>query len=128
MRKGILLLVISVLATCLAAARDKVENWIEVRSPHFRVLTNGSQGDARDVAKEFEQLRHLFAEQYPEFRLEGGAPLVIFAALDESSAKSLEPGMWKAKGAKPAGVFQKLATRVALCIIRLLHHSSLHSV
>jgi len=93
---------LSILATT-ASAREKP--WIEVRSPHFRVLTNGSQNDARHVAKEFEQMRYVFAERYPEFRLEGGAPLVVFAALDEPTAKSLEPAMWKSKGAKPSGIF-----------------------
>jgi len=79
--------------------------WIEVRSPHFRVLTDGSQGDARHVAREFEQMRSVFADRYPQFRLEGGAPLLVFAARDEQAAKSLEPAVWKSKGAKPAGIF-----------------------
>lgn len=86
-----------------AHAREKP--WIEVRSPHFRVLTNGSQNDARHLAKEFEQMRYVFADRYPEFRLEGGAPLTIFAALDEPTARALDPAAWKSKGAKPAGVF-----------------------
>lgn len=86
-----------------SAAREKP--WIEVRSPHFRVLTNGSQNDARRVAKEFEQMRYVFVDRDPNFRLEGGAPLVVFAAQDEATAKSLEPALWKLKGAKPAGVF-----------------------
>ncbi len=81
--------------------------WVEVRSPHFRVLTNGSPGDARRVAKEFEQMRHVFADRYPEFRLEGGAPLTIFAVLDEPTAKSLEPAVWKSKGIKPGGIFHQ---------------------
>jgi tetratricopeptide (TPR) repeat protein len=86
-------------------ARAHQKPWIEVRSPHFRVLTNGSQNDGRRVAKEFEQMRYVFADRYPEFRLEGGAPLTIFAPLDEATAKSLEPAVWKEKGAKPAGIF-----------------------
>lgn len=79
--------------------------WMEVVSPHFRVLTNSSLNDARHVAHEFEQMRYVFAEQNPAFRLEGGAPLTIFAAEDEFTAKKLEPRMWKAKGVKPAGVY-----------------------
>ena len=79
--------------------------WIEVRSPHFRVLTNGSADDARRVAHEFEQLRYVFATLFPTFRLDSGAPFVVFAARDEDTAKSLEPLVWKMKGAKPAGLF-----------------------
>ena len=87
------------------AARAGEKPWLEVRSPHFRVLTNGSQGDARHVAREFEQMRYVFATRFPNFRLESGAPLLVFAARDEETAKSLEPNLWKMKGAKPAGLF-----------------------
>lgn len=79
--------------------------WVQVSSPHFRVLTNGSPNQARHVAHEFEQMRSVFAEQEPQFRLEGGAPLTILAAEDEGTAKMLEPMIWKQKGAKPAGVY-----------------------
>lgn len=88
-----------------AAAHASDKTWIEVDSPHFRVLSNGSASDARHVAREFEQLRYVFATEFPDFRLESGAPLVIFAARDEATAKAMEPVVWKSKGVKPAGVF-----------------------
>ena len=78
--------------------------WIEVSSPHFRVLTNGSENEARRVAHEFEQVRFVFAELNPRSRLEGGAPLTIFAARDEPTANRLEPYLWRAK-VKVAGVY-----------------------
>ncbi len=102
-RRAIFLFSLLSILNVPASAHEK--SWLEIRSPHFRVLTNGSQNDARHLAKEFEQMRYVFAERYPEFRLEGGAPLVIFAALDEPTAKSLEAATWKLKGAKPAGIF-----------------------
>ncbi len=80
--------------------------WIEGKSPHFRVLTDSSAGDARRVLFEFEQMRSVFATRFPGFRLDSGAPLVIFAAHDEDTAKALAPALWKQKGAKPAGYFQ----------------------
>jgi tetratricopeptide (TPR) repeat protein len=97
--------VLCLFSLCTISAAAGVKPWIEVRSPHFRVLTNGSQNDARRVAKEFEQMRYVFVDRHPTFRLEGGAPLVVFAAQDEATAKSLEPAWWKLKGAKPVGVF-----------------------
>jgi Tfp pilus assembly protein PilF len=80
--------------------------WIEVRSPHFRVLSDGSDKDARRVAREFEQMRSVFAVEFPSFRLDSGAPLTVLAPRDENSAKALAPQLWKRKGAKPAGYFQ----------------------
>src|SRR5215472_8786455 len=52
--------------------------WIQVKSPHFRVLTDAGAGDGRMVAREFERLRAVFAARYPDFRLDSGAPLTIF--------------------------------------------------
>lgn len=91
---------------CFANAASAGEKpWLEVRSPHFRVLTNASASDARHVAYQFEQLRAVFAVNYSHFRLDSGDPLVIFAVRDEATAKSLAPYMWKAKGVKPGGFF-----------------------
>jgi hypothetical protein len=88
-----------------AAFADQ-KQWIEVRSPNFRVLTNVSAGAGRRIAREFEQMRALFAAAFPKMRLETGAPLLIFAPQDEYSMKAMAPEMWKAKGPKPAGFFQ----------------------
>ena len=93
------------IAIFAAPVLGREKPWIEVRSPHFRILTNGGANDARHVAQEFEQMRYVFQERNPMFRLEGGAPLTVFAAADEATAKVLEPFTWKAKGAKPAGIY-----------------------
>jgi len=79
--------------------------WLEVRSPHFRVLTNGTQNQGREVAHEFEQMRYVFATRFPKFRLESGAPLLILAARDEQTQKTLEPMLAKTKGAKWVGEY-----------------------
>ena len=67
----------------------------EVRSPNFRVLTNGSQHDARRIALEFEQMRAVFAVAFPKMRLTTAAPLLIFAVLTENDMKALAPAMWQ---------------------------------
>ena len=79
--------------------------WTEVKSPHFRVLTDSGAGDARLVAREFEDFRALMAVRFPNFRLESGAPLVVFAAHDEETAKALLPNLWKIKGEKYASYY-----------------------
>src|ERR1700688_4565673 len=78
----------------------------EVRSPNFRVLTNGNEHDARRIALEFEQMRAVFAIEFPKMRLSTGAPLLIFAVQTENDMKSLAPALWKNhKGPLPAGLF-----------------------
>jgi tetratricopeptide (TPR) repeat protein len=92
-RTPLLLATVAFLATLAARAEQKP--WTEVTSPHFRVLTDASEHDARDVAFEFEQMRYVFETRFPGFRLESGAPLTIVAARDLDTAKQLEPQLFK---------------------------------
>jgi tetratricopeptide (TPR) repeat protein len=79
--------------------------WREIRSPHFRVITNGSEGGGRHVAREFEQMRGVFASEFPGYRLDSAEPLLIMAPEDEYTTKKLLPEFWKHSGPKPAGVY-----------------------
>lgn len=74
-----------------AATSDKA--WTEIRSPHFRVLTNGSTENALKVAREFEELRWVFANRLPGARLDSGASFLVFAVRDVETAESLVPGL-----------------------------------
>jgi Tfp pilus assembly protein PilF len=101
----VILMWFSCLFTCLFASAGE-KTWIEVTSPHFRVLSDGGDRDARRVAREFEQMRTVFSGGFPDLRLESGAPLLVLAPRDENSMRNLAPQFWKQKGAKPAGYFQ----------------------
>jgi Tfp pilus assembly protein PilF len=96
----VLLALLMVAGVCTASEKP----WIEVKSPHFRVLTDSGEGDGRLVAREFEDFRALMAIVHPNFRLESGAPLLIFAARDQETAKALNPNLWK-KDEKYSGYY-----------------------
>jgi tetratricopeptide (TPR) repeat protein len=82
------------------------DNWTEVRSPHFTVISNSGEKEARRVADQFEQFREVFEKSFPRLRLDLGRPLIIFAVKNEDSLKSLLPGYWEVKGrAHPAGIY-----------------------
>jgi Tfp pilus assembly protein PilF len=97
---------ISLMVGCGPALLAAESPWTEVKSPHFRVLTDGSARAGRRVAREFEQMRAVFSAGFPNMRLETGAPLLIFAVADEASMKSLIPKLWKRGGPNAAGYFQ----------------------
>ncbi len=85
------------LLVCLVAmhgARAVAQSWREVQSPHFRVITDGSERDGRAVAKEFEQMRSVFALRFQNAALETGAPLLVFA-VREPGLHALGPAFWK---------------------------------
>ena len=73
---------------------SRAQTWREVQSPHFRVLTDGSERDGRDVAKEFEQMRSVFAVRFNNATLETGAPLLV-VAVREQGLHALSPSLWK---------------------------------
>ena len=80
--------------------------WIEVKSPHFRVLTDGSAGDARHLALQFEQMRAVFGIGFPKMRLDTGAILTILAPENEYDLHDLAPEYWKKSASKVGGIFQ----------------------
>jgi tetratricopeptide (TPR) repeat protein len=100
---------LGVALVCLAAVcRANAETtWTEVQSPHFRVLTDGSAQQGRDVAAQFEQMRHVFAIAFKDSDIRSGPPLTIVAARDAGTFKALEPHAWKATKGNLAGEFHR---------------------
>lgn len=79
-------------------ARDKPENWIEVRSPHFSVVSNSTEKQARRVADQFERMRSVFHTIFPKMQIDPGAPIIVLAIKDEKNFRALEPTAYLAKG------------------------------
>ena len=75
---------------CAAPALAE-DHWIEVRSPHFRVLTDSTAADARMVAAEFELMRYVVRWRFPAMRPDSNVPLTIVAARDGTTMKELAP-------------------------------------
>lgn len=93
------------LGSCAVSASAK-ESWVEVRSPNFTVLSNAGEKEARRIADQFEQFREVFHATLPQFRVDLGKPLIIFAVKDEDSLKLLLPAFWETKGhVHPAGIY-----------------------
>jgi tetratricopeptide (TPR) repeat protein len=60
------------------------------------------------VARAFEQMRAVFASQFPGFALEAPAQFLVLAARDEETMKMLLPQMFKAHvGSQVGGLFEK---------------------
>ncbi len=98
---------ILVVVLCAAGA-EKPQTWIEVRSPHFLVVSDAKEKQARRVAKQFELIRAVFQKSFPRTRVDPVGPVTVLAAKDERSLKALLPAFWEEKGhLQPAGIFVK---------------------
>jgi predicted Zn-dependent protease len=103
---GRILLPLALFAASLASARDKPENWLEVRSQHFIVLTDSSEKQARHVAEQFERMRLVFHAELPQSHLDPGTPIIVLAVKDKKDFEALEPQAYLAKGQiELAGLF-----------------------
>jgi tetratricopeptide (TPR) repeat protein len=93
-----IVLLLPLLAAALAPARDKPENWLEVRSQHFTVVTNANEKAGRRIADQFERMRSVFHVMFPHLSIETGSPIIVLAIKDEKVFRALEPQVYLAKG------------------------------
>jgi len=101
-----ILLLLSLSSAALVSARDKPENWLEVRSQHFVVVTNSNQKQGNRVADQFERMRSVFHLLFPRLQIDTGTPITVLAVKDEKEFRALEPSAYLAKGQlKLAGLF-----------------------
>jgi Tfp pilus assembly protein PilF len=82
----------------LALAHGKPENWLEIRSPHFTVISNGSEKQARHVADQLERMRAVFHMVFPHQEVDPSSPIIVLAIKDERDFRALEPAAYLARG------------------------------
>jgi tetratricopeptide (TPR) repeat protein len=101
-----ILLLATLCSAVLAPARDKPENWVQVRSPHFTIVSNSNEKQARRVADQFERMRSVFHQLFPKLRIDPATPIIVLAVKDEKDFRALEPAAYLAKGqVRLAGLF-----------------------
>ena len=106
-------LLLLLLAVALAPARDKSEDWLQVRSPHFTVVTNADEKTGRRIADQFERMRAVFHVTFPHMSVDIGSPIVVLAIKGEKDFRDLEPQAYLAKGqVKLAGLFLRAADSI----------------
>lgn len=107
-----LFLLVLVVSPLLAPARDKPENWIDVRSPHFSVISNADEKQARGVALQFERMRSVFHTLFPKIPIDTLGSITVLAIKDEKDFRALEPPAYLANGqVKLGGVFLRGADK-----------------
>jgi tetratricopeptide (TPR) repeat protein len=100
---AIILFTVAFLGWSKASASD---SWIQVTSPHFTVVSNAGEKQARRIANQFEEIRSVFHFILPALRVDSGRPLTVIAVKNEDSMKAFLPDYWAGKDrARPAGLF-----------------------
>ncbi len=79
--------------------------WVEVRSPHFSVITDAGDKRGRQAALRFEQMRMAFGTLLGRSKVTTPTPLQIIAFRSTKEMRQFVP-IWKGKPIELAGLFQ----------------------
>src|SRR5262249_16328346 len=90
------------LATPSAADRTS----IDLKSPHFAVVSGAGDRSGRAILWELEQVRAAVATLWPWARTDLDRPILVLVARDEGGMRSLAPRYWEEKNrVHPSSVF-----------------------
>jgi tetratricopeptide (TPR) repeat protein len=93
-----LLLASALFPSASAFAHDNTPAWVEVRSPHFIVMTDSSAKQATHLADQFERMRAVLHTLFPNAKVDAPAPILVIAMKDQKGFRALEPADYLAKG------------------------------
>src|SRR5215467_9972262 len=79
------------------------DDWTEIKSTHFDVLTDGGEKSGRELAQQFEQMRSVFAQLFAT-RIKQSVPLQIIALKNSSQVGQYSP-LYKGKPIRSAGFY-----------------------
>ena len=85
------------------AAHAAPDQWIEVSSAHFTVITDSSEKQGRHIADQFERMRWVFQTLYPKANVDPAEPIVVIAAKNQKVFQTMEPAAYLAKGQMKLG-------------------------
>jgi tetratricopeptide (TPR) repeat protein len=71
--------------------KEKIEPWVEIRTAHFIVASDGGEKTARRYADQFESLLRVFQSTMPNARISTGIPVRILVARDGQSFARMAP-------------------------------------
>ena len=100
-------------------ARDNGSGWVEVKSPHFTVVTDAGPGSGRHVAGQFERMRWMFQSTLPEANLDPANPIVVIAVKGQKDMEALEPAAYLGKGQLNLGGLFLRSTERNYILVRL---------
>ena len=82
------------------------DQWTEVKSPHFLVVTDAGDKRGRDVALRFEQMRQVFGSLVVRGEVKTSRPVQILAFKSSKEMRQVAP-LYKGKPIEVAGLYQK---------------------
>lgn len=95
----------SLLLLATGAAQAAERPWVEVKTPHFTLVSNDGEKSARELGWQFEQVRAAIKIIWPWARKEDGRPFVVFVLRDTRGLREIAPEYWTRVSWQPHAVF-----------------------
>ena len=103
---------VAALSLTVGSTTWAADEWAEVRSPNFTVVSNAGDRTARNVAWQLEQIRAAIAAGWPWARPDLDRPVLVIAARNEDTMKALAPQYWERRDSiRPTSVFVSMPDR-----------------
>jgi len=83
---------------CIRAHAESTPSWLQVTTPHFTVVTDASERQARNVAAQFERMQAVFSTILRSTQTDSGAQIVVLALKNKRDFQAVEPADYLAKG------------------------------
>ncbi|MGA8304395.1 MAG: hypothetical protein WB723_01870 [Candidatus Acidiferrales bacterium] len=81
--------------------------WVEIQSPHFTIVCNGSEKEGRDAAVDLERTRSVLMKLLSNVHQDPNVPIIVFVTADENTFANLVPAYnQRAQGNKPSNIFR----------------------
>ena len=94
------------LATWSAATVLAADQWIEVKSAHFTVVSNAGERTTRRLVWQLEQVRSALTGLFSWAKPELNKPFRVIVAKDETTMRALAPQYWEERrSVRPASVW-----------------------
>lgn len=88
------------------------DQWIEVRSDHFIVVTSAGEKQGRHLVDQFERMRWLYHTLFPKINADPPAPIQVYAVKNKKEFQAVEPADYLARGKLDlAGLFVRSPER-----------------
>ena len=101
MSRRLFLLWLLLLPAASATARARPGTWIEVRSPGFTIVTDSSEKQGRRIAAQFERMRVVFQQAYPQLEDDSESQVFVLAVTNKDQFRALEPHPYVSKKSLP---------------------------
>ena len=100
---------VGILGLCLFLATPRTasaaDQWTEVKSAHFTVISNAGDRTTRTLVWQLEQVRSAMVTLWTWARVDLNKPLTVIALKDENSMRALAPKYWEGRQVRPASVW-----------------------